>query len=129
MTTGLRTRRIRRRPRRTKTDSARTLSGGWGFNMWQECDLQSDETKSVRYSPAGASAALASGSITNRPVFSVMDAAEMMNANATEDDVFLALAKYVLAVSSAVGGRAVANVRKCSDQSKCQDVKNTQFVK
>ena len=48
----------------------------------------------------------------------------MMNANATEDDVFLALAKYVLAVSSAVGGRAVANVRKCSDQSKCQDVKN-----
>ena len=86
---------------------AGTLSGGWGFNVWQECDLQSDEMKSVRYSPAGAAAALASGSITNRTVFSVMDAAEMLNPNATEDDVFLALAKHVPALSSPVGGNAV----------------------
>ena len=86
------------------TTAAGTLSGGWGFNVWQEYDQQSDEMKSVRYSPA---AALASGSITNRPVFSVMDAAEMLNPNATEDDVFLALAKHVPALSSPVGGNAV----------------------
>lgn len=88
---------------------AGTLSGGWGFNVWQEYDAQSQDWKSVRYSPVGAVAALADGSITNRPAFDVSDAEEMMNPNATEDDVFLALAKHVPALSSPVGGNAILN--------------------
>ena len=90
---------------------AGTLSGGWGFNVWSEYDHLLGEWKRVRYSPEGAAAAVTSGSITNRPAFDVSDAAEMLNPNATEDDVFLALAKHVPALSSPVGGNEVANLR------------------
>ena len=83
---------------------AGTLSGGWGFNVWQEYDAQLQEWKGVRYSPEGVAAAIANSSITNRPAFDVSDAAELMNPNATEDDVFLALAKHVPALSHPVGG-------------------------
>lgn len=80
------------------------LSGGWGFNVWQEFDQQSAEWVSVRYSPEGAALAVETGSITNKPVFDVSDAEEMMDRSATEDDVFLALAKHVPALSSPVRG-------------------------
>lgn len=86
---------------------AGTLSGGWGFNVWQEFDEQAQEWNSVRYSPEGAASAIANHSITNRPVFNVSDAEELMNPNASEDDIFLALAKHVPALSSPVGGNAV----------------------
>lgn len=86
---------------------AGTLSGGWRFNVWPEYDSSTDELKQVSYSPDGAAAAVANGSITNRPAFDVSDAAEMLNPSATEDDVFLALAKHVPALSSPVGGNAV----------------------
>ena len=84
-----------------------TLSGGWGFNVWQEYDERAQILKSVCYSPAGAVAAIADGSITNRPAFDVSDAEEMLDPNATDDDVFLALAKHVPALSSPVGGTNV----------------------
>ena len=86
---------------------AGTLSGGWGFNVWQEYDSLSGTWRGVRYSQAGAAAAVNNGSITNRPAFDVSGAAEMINPNATDDDVFLALAKHVPALSSPVGGSAV----------------------
>ena len=86
---------------------AGTLSGGWGFRVWQEYDSTIGDFRAVRYSPEGAAAALASGSIVNNPVFDVSDAAEMTNRNATEDDIHLALAKHVPALSSPVGGMAV----------------------
>ncbi|MDO5317733.1 MAG: hypothetical protein Q4G65_03820 [bacterium] len=87
--------------------AAGTLSGGWGFNVWQEYDRQAQTWKSVRYSPEGAAAAVVGGSITNRPAFATGDAAEMRNPNASDDDVFLALAKHVPALSSPVGGNAI----------------------
>lgn len=87
--------------------AAGTLSGGWGFNVWSEYDSETLSWISVRYSPVGAKLAVENGSITNRPAFDTSDAAEMMNANATEDDVFLALAKHVPALSSPVGGTNV----------------------
>jgi len=86
---------------------AGTVSGGWGFNVWQEYDSLSQELKSVFYSPAGAAAAVANLSVMNRPVFDVSNAMELMDPNATEDDVFLAIAKHVPALSSPIGGRAV----------------------
>jgi hypothetical protein len=87
--------------------AAGTLSGGWGFNVWQEYDPLLQEFRDVRYSPEGAAAAVADHSITNRPAFDVHDAGEMMNPRASEDDVFLALAKHVPALSSPVGGNPV----------------------
>ena len=36
-----------------------TLSGGWGFNVWEEYDQLSQERKDVCYSPEGAVAAVA----------------------------------------------------------------------
>ena len=83
---------------------AGTLSGGWGFNTWLEYDSESQDFKTVSYSPEGAAAAVADHSITNRPAFDVSDALEMKNPSASDDDVFLALAKHVPALSSAVGG-------------------------
>ncbi len=50
---------------------------------------------------------VSNGSVTNRPIFDVSGAAEMVNHDATEEDVFLALAKHVPALSSPVGGNAV----------------------
>ena len=88
---------------------AGTLSGGWGFNVWQAYDEDLLEWVTVRYSPQGAAAAVADGSIVNRPAFDVDDADEMLDRNATEDDVFLALAKHVPAVSGAVGGTPIWN--------------------
>lgn len=88
---------------------AGTLSGGWGFNVWPEYDSITREWKNVRYSPRGAANALADLSVKTKPVFNVSDAAEMMNPNATDDDIFLALAKHVPAISSPVGRRAVWN--------------------
>ena len=90
---------------------AGTLSGGWGFNVWREFDTVSRAWKEVRYSPEGAAAAVAGGSIAVRPAFDTGDAAELMNPNATDDDVFLALAKHVPALAGAVGGAAIASDR------------------
>ena len=49
---------------------------------------------------------VANGSITNNPVFDC-PGTEMNNRNATQDDIWYALAKYVPAVSSPVGGTRV----------------------
>lgn len=49
--------------------------------------------------------------ITNKPAFDARGAGVLMNPNATEDDVFLALAKHVPALSSPVGGNAVTSRR------------------
>ncbi len=86
---------------------AGTLSGGWGFNVWQEYDSFSGTWKAVRYSPEGAAAAVTNHSITNCPAFNISDAEEMMDRNATENDVSLALAKHVPALSSPVGGNVI----------------------
>ena len=53
-----------------------------------------------------AAAMVADGSVTNTPVFN-RGFAPMFDRNASLDDQWLALAKYVPAVSGAVGGRAV----------------------
>ena len=43
------------------------------------------------------------GSVTNEPVFSIAGT-QLNNRNATQDDIWLSLAKHVPAVSSPVGG-------------------------
>lgn len=99
---------------------------GWGFNVWPEYDSITREWKNVRYSPRGAANALADISVKTKPVFNVSDAAEMMNPNATDDDIFLALAKHVPALSSPVGGRAVIsnNSIKNHDLNHAEDYYN-----
>ena len=57
------------------------------------------------YSATEANAMVADGSVTNNPVFN-RGYEPMLATNATSDEVMYALAKYVPAVSSAVGGRA-----------------------
>ena len=47
----------------------------------------------------------ANGSITNSPVFSY-GGTPLNNRNASQDDIWLSLAKYVPAISSPVGGTA-----------------------
>lgn len=83
--------------------AAGTSAGGWGFNVWSERDDAFGEDRLVRYSPAGAQAALANGTVTSKPVFDVAGASELMDSDASEDDVFLALAKHVPALSSPIG--------------------------
>ena len=50
----------------------------------------------------------ADGSITNSPVFS-HGGTPLNSSNASQDDIWLSLAKYVSAVSSPVGGTAALN--------------------
>ena len=56
--------------------------------------------------PTAAAAMVADGSVTNTPVFN-RGFSPMFDRNASLDDQWLALAKYVPAVSSAVGGMEV----------------------
>ena len=55
-----------------------------------------------------ANAMVASGAVTNRPVFSC-SGTPLNNRNASQDDVWLSLAKYVPAISSPVGGSSALN--------------------
>lgn len=57
------------------------------------------------YTAAQANAMAANGSITNSPVFSY-GGTPMNNRNASWDDIWLSLAKYVPAISSPIGGMA-----------------------
>ena len=86
---------------------AGNLKGGWGFYCW----IQSigDEEFPVCYPASTANDMVANGSITNHPVFAV-DGTQMDNRNATQDDIWFALAEYVPAVSSPVGGYPVLAV-------------------
>ena len=62
---------------------------------------------STNYPVDEAERMVSNGSVTNRPIFDVSGATEMMNHDAPDEDVFLALAKHVPALSSPVGGNAV----------------------
>lgn len=86
---------------------AGNLRGGWGFYWWMESS--GGEDYPVYYSAATTSVMVANGSITNNPVF-YYPGTQMDNRNATQDSVWFALAEYVPAVSSPVGGRAVLAV-------------------
>ena len=57
------------------------------------------------YTATQANAMVANGSITNSPVFSY-GGTPLNNRNASQDDIWLSLAKYVPAISSPIGGMA-----------------------
>ena len=83
---------------------AGTLCGGWGFYIWEE--EVDGQYRLVKHSYLSASYMVADETITNNPVF-YYPGTQMDNQNASQDDIWLALAKYVPAISSPVGGRAV----------------------
>ena len=86
------------------TKGGRTLAGtaygGWGFHVWRIGGFD------YRYTAAEAAEMVADGSVTNSPVFN-RGYAPMLSPDATGDEVMYALAKYVPAVSSPVGGRSI----------------------
>ncbi len=84
---------------------AGNLRGGWGFYWWMESN--GGEDYPVYYSAATTSVMVANGSITNNPVF-YYPGTQMDNRNATQDNIWFALAEYVPAVSSPVGGNSTA---------------------
>ena len=79
---------------------AGTAFGGWRFYTWRIAGFD------YQYMPTAAAAMVADGSVTNNPVFN-RGFSPMFDRNASLDDQWLALAKYVPAVSSAVGGMQV----------------------
>ena len=89
-----------------------TLYGGWGFHSWSG-DLNPDDytLTTVRYTPEEAASMVAGATVTNTPVFN-RGYAPMLSRDASQEEVFMALAKYVPAVSSAVGGRMVPSRNK-----------------
>mgnify|MGYP004639562353 CR=1 FL=1 len=84
---------------------AGNLKGGWGFYWWMESS--GGDEYPVYYSAATTSVMVANGSITNNPVF-YYPGTQMDNRDASQDDIWFALAEYVPAVSSPVGGNATA---------------------
>ena len=92
---------------------AGNLRGGWGFYWWMESN--GGEDYPVYYSAATTSIMVANGSITNNPVF-YYPGTQMDNRNATQDNIWYALAEYVPAISSPVGGTdVVARKIPCYD--------------
>ena len=104
---------------------AGTVSGGWGFYSWLEHheDPLTDEHTFERkiFTSQQANEKITDGSVKNRPVFDVSGAAEMMNHDAPEEDVFLALAKHVPALSSPVGGNAIGKLVNNIDMNDSDD--------
>ena len=103
---------------------AGTAYGGWGFHNWTVRELVQDiggishyEDRTYRYSPEDAARMIADGSITNNPVFN-RDFSPMFDHDASQDDQWLAVAKYVPAVSSAVGGMEMGRVVNNVDMNK-----------
>lgn len=84
---------------------AGNLKGGWGFYWWMESS--GGDEYPVYYSAATTSVMVANGSITNNPVFYYLGT-QMDNRNATQDNIWFALAEYVPAISSPVGGNPVS---------------------
>ena len=84
---------------------AGSLKGGWGFYYWKE--MAYGQSYYVKYSAATAGDMVADGSITNNPVF-YCPGTQMDNRNASQDNIWRALAEYVPAVSSPVGGNYTA---------------------
>ena len=74
-----------------------TAYGGWDFHRILGEAL---------YDRISAGEAVASGSVTNVPVFN-RGYSPMFSREASQEEVFMSLAKYVPAVSSAVGGRSI----------------------
>ena len=74
-----------------------TAYGGWDFHRILGEAL---------YDRISAGEAVASGSVTNAPVFN-RGYSPMFSREASQEEVFMSLAKYVPAVSSAVGGRSI----------------------
>ena len=87
---------------------AGNLKGGWGFYWWMESS--GGDEYPVYYSAATTSVMVANGSITNNPVF-YYPGTHMDNRNATQDNIWFALAEYVPAISSPVGGNSTAPVQ------------------
>ena len=83
---------------------AGNLKGGWGFYCWRQSI--GDEEFPVCYPASTVNDMVANGSITNHPVFAV-DGTQMDNRNATQDDIWFALAEYVPAISSPIGGTSL----------------------
>ena len=83
---------------------AGTLNGGWGFYCWEE-DI-GGEPVTKYYTASQANDMVSMCAITNSPVFSY-GGTPLNNRNATQDDIWLSLAKYIPAVSSPVGGNEV----------------------
>ena len=96
---------------------AGTAYGGWGFHEWVQGQTHDGALTFAHYSSAAAGAMVADGSVTNNPVFN-RGFEPMFDRNAALDDQRLALAKYVPAVSGAVGGRTVGMVENNVDMNK-----------
>lgn len=79
-----------------------TESGGWGFHTWRVSDPETLMWRTVQFTAAYAAGLAATNAIPNCPVFN-RGYAPMFDHGATQDEVFMALAKYVPAISSAVG--------------------------
>ena len=85
---------------------AGNLRGGWGFYYWEE--MSYGQSYIEKYSAATTSVMVANGSITNNPVF-YYPGTQMDNRNASQNDIWFALAEYVPVISSPVGGNPVGN--------------------
>jgi len=68
------------------------------------------EIETTYYSAQDAASMVDNGSITNTPVFAIAGT-QMHRSDASTNDVYLALAKYVPAVSSPMGGSEAASTR------------------
>ena len=82
----------------------------YSHKWWGEMNPDDYTYRMERYAPDQTAAMVADRSITNNPVFN-RGFSPMLDGDASEDDQWLAVAKYVPAVSSPVGGMTVASDR------------------
>ena len=93
---------------------AGTAYGGWGFHRWRIAGFD------YQYTSIEAANMVVDGSITNNPVFD-RGYAPMLSGGASEQEVFTALAKYIPALSSPVGGNTIGKLVNNIDMNDSDD--------
>jgi hypothetical protein len=89
---------------------AGSVTGGWRFHTWEEYPLFSDIPLTLKVESTLANEMVTRGEIAKNPIFETFGTT-LRKANATREEVYMALAKHVPAVSSPLGGTPVAKIQ------------------
>lgn len=101
---------------------AGSMTGGWGFRCWKSDE--SNETSPYVWATVYQSYDwVADGSVTNNPVFNPRWTA-LMKSNATQDEIYMSLAKHVPAISSPLGGTPTLPIPNGNIDMNASDYRN-----
>ncbi len=104
---------------------AGSITGGWGFRWWiSNMDWNGQGSVTLSCTTMDQSYDLvADGSVTNNPVFNPHGTA-LMKSDATQEEIYMSLAKHVPAISSPLGGTPTLPIPNGNIDMNASDYRN-----